>query len=104
LLSFLFAWIASSNQDANPLVVMMPLFLIVLIFYFLMIRPQAKRQKEHKNMVENLQKGDDVFAAGGIKGKVSGIKEKENIIILKIDNDVKIEVLRSSVSTVLKKE
>lgn len=104
MLSFLFAWIASSNQDANPLVVMMPLFLIVLIFYFLMIRPQAKRQKAQRAMLENLQKGDDVIAAGGIKGKISGIKEKENMIILKIDNDVKIEVLKSSVSTVLNKE
>jgi len=83
---------------------MMPLFLIVLIFYFLMIRPQAKRQKVHKGMLENLQKGDDVVAAGGIKGKISGIKEKENVIILKIDTDVKIEVMKSSVSTVLKKE
>lgn len=104
MLSFLFAWIAPSNQDANPLVVMMPLFLIVLIFYFLMIRPQAKRQKAQRAMLENLQKGDDVIAAGGIKGKISGIKEKENMIILKIDNDVKIEVLKSSVSTVLNKE
>ena len=104
MLSFLFAWIASSNQDANPLVVMMPLFLFVLIFYFLMIRPQAKRQKAQRAMLENLQKGDDVIAAGGIKGKISGIKEKEDIIILKIDNDVKIEVLKSSVSTVLNKE
>ena len=104
MLSFLFAWIASSNQDANPLVVMMPLFLIVLIFYFLMIRPQAKRQKAQRAMLENLQKGDDVIAAGGIKGKISGIKEKEDIIILKIDNDVKIEILKSSVSTVLNKE
>lgn len=104
MLSFLFAWIASSNQDANPLVVMMPLFLIVLIFYFLMIRPQAKRQKAQRAMLENLQKGDDVIAAGGIKGKISGIKEKENMIILKIDNDVKIEILKSSVSTVLNKE
>ena len=83
---------------------MAPLFLIVLIFYFLMIRPQAKRQKKHKGMIDNLQKGDDVVAAGGIKGKISGIKEKEDIVILKIDTDVKIEVLRSSVSTVLKKE
>ena len=104
MLSFLFAWIASSNQDANPLVVMMHLFLIVLIFYFLMIRPQAKRQKAQRAMLENLQKGDDVIAAGGIKGKISGIKEKEDIIILKIDNDVKIEILKSSVSTVLNKE
>ncbi|MCH7782028.1 preprotein translocase subunit YajC [candidate division KSB1 bacterium] len=83
---------------------MMPLFLIVLIFYFLMIRPQAKRQKAQRAMLENLQKGDDVIAAGGIKGKISGIKEKEDIIILKIDNDVKIEILKSSVSTVLNKE
>lgn len=104
MLSFLFAWIAPSNQDASPIITMMPLFLIVLIFYFLMIRPQAKRQKAQRNMLDNLQKGDDVFAAGGIKGKISGIKEKDNIIILKIDNDVKIEVLKSSVSTVLKKE
>ena len=81
-----------------------PMLLIVLIFYFLMIRPQVKRQKEQKAMIDALRKGDSVIAAGGVIGTVAGIKDKENIIILKVDDNVKIEILKSSVSTVIRKE
>ena len=105
MFSIIFAWIApAGNGDGNPLLMMMPLFLILLIFYFLMIRPQIKRQKAQRTMLDSLKKGDTVIAAGGIYGTISGLKDKENIVILKIDENVKIEVLKTSISTVIRKE
>jgi len=105
LFSIIFAWIGqTSNGDGNPLVMMMPLFLILLIFYFLMIRPQVKRQKAQRTMLDSLKKGDNVIAAGGIHGTIAGLKDKDNIVILKISDNVKIEVLKTSVSTVIRKE
>ncbi len=105
MFSLLIAWIAPpQGGDSNPIVVMLPLFIILIIFYFLMIRPQVKRQKVHRSMLETLKKGDSVVAAGGVVGTVAGLKEKEETIILKVDDNVKIEVLKSSVSSVLGKE
>ena len=74
--------------------------LIILIIYFLMIRPQSKKQKEHRSMLDNLKKGDKVVTAGGIIGTIAGIKEKENSVILKIADNVKMEILKSSISKV----
>lgn len=70
---------------------------IFAIMYFLIIRPQAKKQKEQRLMMESLEKGDRVITAGGILGTIAGIKEKENILILKVAENVKIEILRSSI-------
>jgi preprotein translocase subunit YajC len=103
----IFAWIAPSSGSggaSSPWMMMMPLVLIMGIFYFLIIRPQAKRQKEHRQMLNELKKGDTVVAAGGILGTVAGLKEKENTVIIKIDENVKIEVLKSSVSSVVSRE
>ncbi len=105
MFSLIFAWIApSTGGDSNPFVVMMPLFIILLVFYFLMVRPQVKRQKQQRIMLDSLKKGDNVVAAGGVVGTIAGLKNKENTVILKIDDNVKIEVLKSSVSTVIEKE
>ena len=82
---------------------LLPFILIFFVIYFLMIRPQVKRQKEMKILIENLNKGDKIVTAGGIIGTIAGMKEKENIIILKIDQNVKIEILKSSVSKVIEK-
>ena len=65
-----------------------------------MIRPQSKKQKEHRSMLDNLKKGDKVVTAGGIIGTIAGIKEKENSVILKIADNVKMEILKSSISKV----
>jgi len=103
--SLLIAWIAPpQGGDSNPIVVMMPLFIILIIFYFLMIRPQMKRQKQQRSMLDTLKKGDNVVAAGGVCGTIAGLKDKDDTIILKVDDNVKIEVLKSSVSTVLEKK
>ena len=81
---------------------MIPLILIFVIFYFLLIRPQQKRAKEHKNMVDNLRRGDQVVTAGGILGKVTKVKEGEEVEV-EIANDVKVKVYRSTIQTVLSK-
>lgn len=107
MISSIFLWIAPSSPgggSANPLITLLPFILIIAIFYFLIIRPQSRRQKEHKKMLEELKKGDMVVAAGGIVGTIAGIKEKENIVILKIDENVKIEVLRSAISSIISRE
>jgi preprotein translocase subunit YajC len=69
-----------------------------------MIRPQAKKQKEHREMLQKLEKGDRILTAGGIVGTIAGVKESEGLLIVKIADNVKIEVSRSSVGQVLKKK
>jgi preprotein translocase subunit YajC len=80
------------------------IFLIVAMFavlYFLMIRPQMKRAKEHKTMVDALQKGDEVVTAGGVLGRISKIGE--SYVSVEIARDVEIQVQRGAVQTVLPK-
>jgi preprotein translocase subunit YajC len=87
-------------QQVNPLVNMMPIFLIFIIFYFLLIRPQQKKQAEHQKMVAALKKNDEVVTSGGIHGVVVNVKD--NSIVLKIADEVKVEVQKSSVSSLKK--
>ncbi|MFC1568612.1 preprotein translocase subunit YajC [bacterium] len=91
-----------AQQTGNPLMNFLPLFAIIIIMYLLMILPQQKRQKEHQKMLNNLQKGDKVLTSGGIMGSIAGIKEKEKTVLLKIAENTKIEILRSSIAQVLK--
>ncbi len=92
-------------EGGNPIVGMLPLILMFVVLYFLMIRPQMKRQKEHRNLVANLSKGDEVITAGGILGKIT--KVHDNYINVEIadlaDKPVEILVQRASVTSVLPK-
>ncbi len=92
------------TQGGNPLMGFLPLVLIIFIMYFLMIRPQAKRQKEHKAMLGNIEKGDRILTSGGILGTVAGIKENESILIVKIADNVKVEMNKSAIAQVIKKK
>ncbi|KPJ59765.1 MAG: hypothetical protein AMJ46_09725 [Latescibacteria bacterium DG_63] len=74
------------------------ILIIFGIFYFLLIRPQMKRQKEHQAMVSSLRKGDKVVTTGGVHGTVVGVKD--DIAVLKIADQVKIEVSKSCVATI----
>lgn len=79
-----------------------PLVIIFAIFYFFIIRPQIKKQKEQQNLIKSAQKGDTVIAAGGIIGKI--VKEKENdIISLEIAKNTQIDILKSSIISIVKK-
>nr|WP_319570926.1 preprotein translocase subunit YajC [uncultured Draconibacterium sp.] len=83
------------GSDANPLMSFLPLLLIIVVFYFFMIRPQVKRQKETRKFRESLQKGDKVVTTGGIYGKV--IKIEETVIQLEISKDVVIKVDKNGI-------
>jgi preprotein translocase subunit YajC len=83
------------GQDANPLMSFLPLLLIVVVFYFFMIRPQMKRQKEVRKFRESLAKGDKVVTTGGIYGRI--IEVKETTIILEIAKDIHIKVDKNGI-------
>ena len=83
------------TEGQNPLTQFLPLLLIIVVFYFFMIRPQMKRQKDLRKYREALQKGDKVITTGGIYGKIDGIKD--NYIIVEIDNNVKIRIDKSAI-------
>ncbi len=72
--------------------------LIFVIFYFLIIRPQSKKQKETKKMIEAMKKGDKVVTIGGIHGTVYTVKERT--VIVKVDDDTKLEFLKSAIAVV----
>ena len=80
-----------------------PLILIFVIFYFFLIRPQQKRVKDHKNMVESLKRGDEVITAGGILGTVDRVMEDDRIEVVLGDN-VKVQIIKSTITSLLKKK
>jgi len=77
---------------------------LFFIWWFLYLGPQMKKQKQKQKMVESLKKGDRVVTRGGLIGTVIGIKEKEQVIALRLGENVKIEVVRSAVEGMLKEE
>lgn len=87
----------------NQMVTMIVTFgLIIVIFYFLIIRPQRKKQKDTQSMLSTLRKGDKVATAGGIRGVVTAVKE--NTVTVKVDDNTKIEFNKSAVSSVLERK
>ena len=88
-------------QQANQLVSMFPLILIFIVFYFLLIRPQQKKQKEHEGLLKKLEKNDEVVTTGGIHGTIVNVKD--TTVTLRIDDSVKIELQKNCVSFVKKK-
>ncbi len=93
---------AASGGDLQPsLMSMLPLLLMFVVLYFVMIRPQMKKQKEHKTMIDALAKGDEIVTAGGFLGKVS--KLGDGYLHVEIANGVEIQMQRSAVIQVLPK-
>ena len=91
-----FAQAAGAPSAGASIASFAPLILIFVIMYFLMIRPQQKRMKEHRAMVEALKKGDEVVTQGGLVGKVSAVRDNE--LEVEIAPGVKVRVVRSSVT------
>ena len=89
---------AQGQSQANPLFSFLPLVLLIGIFYFLLIRPQQKKQKDLQKMVSNLKKGDRVVTIGGIIGEVSSLQDDYVVIRFGEGNANKMEVLKSAVS------
>ncbi len=96
-----YAQAAGGAGGAGAVVQFLPLILIFLIMYFLMIRPQQKKMKDHKAMVEALRRGDQVVTQGGIIGKVTRVKDGESEIEVEIADGVKVRVVRSTITQVL---
>jgi preprotein translocase subunit YajC len=92
---------AGPNGSPSPLSMLIPILGMLLIFYFLLIRPQQKRQKETRKMIAAIKTGDRVLTTAGIYGTVAGIKD--NTLILKIADNVKVEILKSAVTAVVEK-
>lgn len=92
---------AAAGQSEGGLLGMLPLLLIFVLFYFMLIRPQTKRAKEHKNMVEALAKGDEVVTGGGLLGRV--IDVGESFLTVKIADTVEVKVQKQSVTALVPK-
>ncbi len=93
-----------AGGGSSTLGLWLPIILIFAIMYFFIFRPQAKKQKQQRLMIEALKKGDKIVTIGGIFGTIVGLKEKENSIIVKVAENTKIELLRSSVAKVIGSE
>ena len=92
---------AQAAGEANPLMSMLPIILMFVILYFLMIRPQMKRQKEHRNMVAALAKGDEVVTNGGMAGRVEEVGE--SFLTVEIAPSVRVKLQKGAISQVLPK-
>ena len=90
------------SQQGGGVAAFLPFILIMFIIYFLMIRPQTKRQKEKDEMRKNIKKGDKIITMGGIYGTVQGIKEKHRKIVLKVDNNTNITINTTAVAGLAK--
>lgn len=99
--SFLFPLAQAAPAQPNMIATFLPLVLIVVVMYFLMIRPQQKKQKAHRAMVDNLKAGDEIVTSGGMYGTVAGVDDKKNTLWLKVSGDVKIRIERFAVARVL---
>jgi len=92
---------SGSEGGGSPAGLLIPLLGMLAIFYFLLIRPQQKKQKTLQAMIAAIKKGDRVLTTGGIYGTVSGVKD--HIIVLKIAENVKIEVVKHAVASIVEK-
>lgn len=86
---------AAPQGESNPLGMILPMILIFVVFYFFMIRPQMKKQKELANYRNALQKGDKIVTTGGIYGKITDVKD--NVVTVDVGNEVRLKIDKSAV-------
>ena len=91
----------AGSQQGSIIELILPLLLMFGIFYFLLIRPQQKKAKEHKNMVEALNKGDEIITNGGLLAKITD--SDENFLTCKIADNVEVKIQRHAIASVLPK-
>lgn len=92
---------APAVQQSPSLIDFLPLIVLFAVFYFLLIRPQTKRVKEHKQMIDSLAKGDEVVTNGGLLGKI--IELGDNFVIIEIAQDVQVKVQRPAIAAIMPK-
>jgi preprotein translocase subunit YajC len=93
---------ASGAGGGDVFVSLLPLVLIFIVFYFLLIRPQQQKMKQHKAMLEALKKGDQVLTGGGIVGKVTRV-DPDGMVMVEIAQGVQVKVLKGTISDVMSK-
>ena len=89
---------SGDGQGGSSFIAFLPFILIFVIIYFLMIRPQSRKQKETKMMIESLKKGDKVVTIGGIIGTIVGLRENDGVIIVKVSDNTKLEITKTAVA------
>ena len=96
----IFAMMPASPDGAgpSPFSMLLPLLGMLAIFYFLLIRPQQKRQKETMKMINALKKGDKVITASGLIGSVAGLRD--DVVVVKIADNVKVEMMKNAITAV----
>ncbi len=92
----------TGGEGGNPFLSFLPLILIVLVMYLLILRPQARKQKDRQRMLETVKKGDDIVTVGGVHGKVVGTKNEDKVLIVKVDDNVKLDIDRSAISSIIR--
>jgi preprotein translocase subunit YajC len=92
---------AQAEGQGDPLMSLLPLVLIFVVFYFLLIRPQNKRQKEHKKLVADLAVGDEVVTGGGVLGKVTEVKEQ--FVHVQVSDGMVLKIQRHTIAAVMPK-
>lgn len=95
------AYAQAGSPAGNPLMQFLPLVFLVVLFYFMLIRPQMKRGKEHKEMLGKLAKGDEIVTTGGLAGTVREIGE--NFVTVEIADGVSVKMQRSAIGSVMPK-
>jgi preprotein translocase subunit YajC len=93
---------AAGGQGGDLFVSLMPLVLIFVVFYFLLIRPQQTKMKQHRQLIESIKKGDQVLTGGGIVGRVTRV-EADGMALVEIAQGVQVKVARSTITDVLNK-
>ncbi len=91
-----------SGGGPSPISMLLPLVGMLAIFYFLLIRPQQKRQKEMQKMISALKKGDRVVTASGLYGSIAGLRD--DVVVVEIADGVKVEMMRNAVTGVVARE
>ena len=87
---------ASGAMPGGDLVTFLPMIAIIVVFYFLLIRPQQKRARTHKQFIENMKKGDRVVTSGGMYGTITGVTD--NSVTIEVAEKVRVKVLKSAIA------
>ncbi|MEI6848325.1 MAG: preprotein translocase subunit YajC [Chlorobiaceae bacterium] len=94
----------TGNQTPNPLIQLAPLVLIFIVFYFFMIRPQQKKQKDKEKVLDSLKRGDKIITIGGVHGTVAGIDMEKKTVLVQVSDNTKIKFERTSIANIEKQD
>ncbi len=94
----------AGGQAPNPLIQIVPLVLIFVVFYFFMIRPQQKKQKDREKVLDSLKRGDKVVTIGGAHGTVAGIDTEKKTVLVQVSDTTKIKFDRTAIANIEKQD